>query len=114
LDKDVEGWRPEQGQRDKYGHVIEDRIYNVNDFDRNVILEQHIAKKSDRVSKKTNRYQKTIIFCVNINHAERMRQAMVNENADLVAENHKYIMRITGDNDEGKVNEAIKVESPSK
>lgn len=105
LDKDVEGWRPEQGQRDKYGNVIEDRIYNVKDFDRNVIMEQRttaIAKKVTEYLKKTNRYQKTIIFCVNINHAERMRQAMVNENADLVAENHKYIMRITGDNDEGK------------
>ncbi|PFL69914.1 EcoAI/FtnUII family type I restriction enzme subunit R [Bacillus anthracis] len=105
LDKDVEGWRPEQGQRDKYGHVIEDRIYNVKDFDRNIIMEQRttaIAKKVTEYLKKTDRYQKTIIFCVNINHAERIRQAMVNENADLVAENHKYIMRITGDNDEGK------------
>jgi type I restriction enzyme, R subunit len=105
LDKDVEGWRPEQGQRDKYGHVIEDRIYNVKDFDRNVIIEQRtvaIAKKVTEYLKKTDRYQKTIIFCVNINHSERMRQAIVNENADLVAENHKYIMRITGDNDEGK------------
>ncbi|MGH1276656.1 EcoAI/FtnUII family type I restriction enzme subunit R [Bacillus cereus] len=105
LDKDVEGWRPEQGQRDKYGHIIEDRIYNVKDFDRNIIIEQRttaIAKKVTEYLKKTDRYQKTIIFCVNINHAERMRQAMVNENADLVAENHKYIMRITGDNDEGK------------
>ncbi|PEV51782.1 EcoAI/FtnUII family type I restriction enzme subunit R [Bacillus thuringiensis] len=105
LDKDVEGWRPEQGQRDKYGHVIEDRIYNVKDFDRNIIMEQRttaIAKKVTEYLKKTDRYQKTIIFCVNINHAERIRQAIVNENADLVAENHKYIMRITGDNDEGK------------
>ncbi|WP_218011817.1 EcoAI/FtnUII family type I restriction enzme subunit R [Bacillus wiedmannii] len=105
LDKDVEGWRPEQGQKDKYGNLIEDRIYNVKDFDRNIIMEQRttaIAKKVTEYLKKTHRYQKTIIFCVNINHAERMRQAMVNENADLVAENHKYIMRITGDNDEGK------------
>ncbi len=105
VDKDVEGWRPEQGQRDRYGNVIEDRIYNMKDFDRNLILEQRtveIAKKVTEYLKKTDRYQKTIIFCVNINHAERMRQAMVNQNADLIAENHKYIMRITGDNEEGK------------
>lgn len=105
LDKDVEGWRPEKGQRDKYGHVIEDRIYNMKDFDRDIIMERRtiaIAKKVTEYLKKTDRYQKTIIFCLNINHAERMRQAMVNENADLVAENHKYIMRITGDNEEGK------------
>ncbi|WHY86314.1 DEAD/DEAH box helicase family protein [Neobacillus novalis] len=105
IDKDVEGWRPEQGQRDKYGEIIDDRIYNVKDFDRSLIMEQRnaaIAKKVTEYLKKTDRYQKTIMFCVNINHAERMRQAMVNENADLVAENHKYIMRITGDNDEGK------------
>ncbi|WHX92018.1 EcoAI/FtnUII family type I restriction enzme subunit R [Peribacillus simplex] len=105
LDKDVEGWRPEQGQKDKYGNIIEDRIYNIKDFDRNLIMEQRnvaIANKVTEYLKKTDRFQKTIIFCVNINHAERMRQALVNQNADLVAENHKYIMRITGDNNEGK------------
>lgn len=105
IDKDAEGWRPSQGQRDKHGFVIEDRIYNVKDFDRNLILEQRtveIAKKVTEYLKKTDRFQKTIIFCVNINHAERMRQSMVNENADLVAESSKYIMRITGDNEEGK------------
>ncbi|MBD8109676.1 EcoAI/FtnUII family type I restriction enzme subunit R [Priestia megaterium] len=105
IDKDVEGWRPEQGQRDRYGNVINDRIYNIKDFDRNLILEERtvaVAKKVTEYMKKTDRYQKTIIFCVNIDHAERMRQAIVNENADLVAENHKYVMRITGDNNEGK------------
>ncbi|MET3407118.1 type I restriction enzyme R subunit [Priestia aryabhattai] len=105
IDKDVEGWRPEQGQRDRHGNVINDRIYNVKDFDRNLILEERtvaVAKKVTEYMEKTDRYQKTIIFCVNIDHAERMRQAIVNENADLVAENHKYVMRITGDNNEGK------------
>ncbi|QOK29914.1 DEAD/DEAH box helicase family protein (plasmid) [Cytobacillus oceanisediminis] len=105
LDRDVDGWRPEQGQRDKHGNVIDDRIYNVKDYDRNLVLEQRtveVAKKVTEYLKKTDRYQKTIIFCVNINHAERMRQAIVNLNRDLVAENHKYVMRITGDNDEGK------------
>jgi type I restriction enzyme R subunit len=105
LDKDVDGWRPEQGKRDKHGHVIDDRIYNVKDFDRNLVLEQRtisVAKKVTEYLKKTDRFQKTIVFCVNINHAERMRQAFVNENPDMVKENHKYVMRITGDNDEGK------------
>lgn len=105
LDRDVDGWRPEQGQRDKYGHVIEDRLYNSKDFDRNIVLEQRtieVAKKVSEYLKKTDRFQKTIVFCVNIKHAERMRQALINENQDLVRENHKYIMQITGDNDEGK------------
>lgn len=105
MDKDVDGWRPEQGKRDREGHLIEDRIYNVKDYDRNLVLEQRtveVAKKVTEYLKKTDRLQKTIVFCVNINHAERMRQALVNENADIVAENHKYVMRITGDNDEGK------------
>lgn len=105
LDKDVDGWRPEDGQRDKYGHLIEDRLYNSTDFDRNLILEKRtslVAKKVSDYLKATDRFQRTIIFCTNIDHAERMRQAMVNENADLVAKSSKYIMRITGDNDEGK------------
>lgn len=105
LDKDVEGWRPEKGQRDKYGYEIEDRIYNQKDFDRNLIIDDRTKKVAQKVTeylKKTDRFQKTIIFCININHAERMRQAMMNENADLVAENRKYIMRITGDDEDGK------------
>jgi type I restriction enzyme R subunit len=105
LDKDLDGWRPEDGQRDKYGELIEDREYNDSDFDRNLILEQRTAVVAGKVSeflKATDRFSKTIIFCENINHAERMRQALVNENPDLAAANSKYIMRITGDNDEGK------------
>ncbi|AKU27045.1 DEAD/DEAH box helicase family protein [Anoxybacillus geothermalis] len=105
IDKDVEGWRPSKGMKDKYGQVIEDRIYNVKDFDRNLVLEERtkiVAKKITEYLKKTDRYQKTIVFCNNIEHAERMRQALANENSDLVAKNHKYVMRITGDNEEGK------------
>lgn len=105
LDRDLEGYRPEKGKLDKYGNLIEDRIYNISDFDRNLILEKRteiVAKKITEFLKKTNRYNKTIVFCVDINHAERMRQALTNENPDLVKENNKYIMRITGDNDEGK------------
>ena len=105
IDKDVEGWRPEEGQRDKYGQIIEDRIYNVKDFDRTLIIDERtalVAKKITEYLKKTDRFQKTIVFCVDIPHAERMRQALVNENADLAAQNPKYIVRITGDNEEGK------------
>jgi len=105
LDKDLTGWRPDKGMLDKYGNEIEDRIYNQKDFDKTLILEkrtQLVAKKITEFLKQTNRFDKTIVFCDNIDHAERMRQALVNENGDLVAQNDKYIMRITGDNEEGK------------
>ncbi len=106
LDKDLEGWRPEKGMTDKYGNEIEDRIYNQKDFDRTLVLEERtvlVAKKVTEFLTQTDRFSKTIIFCDNIDHAERMRQAIVNENPDLVRENSKYVMRITGDNEEGKV-----------
>jgi type I restriction enzyme, R subunit len=105
IDKDLDGWRPEVGQTDKYGQLIEDREYNDLDFDRNMILEKRtelVAGKITEFLKGTDRFSKTIVFCENINHAERMRQALVNANADLAAANSKYVMRITGDNDEGK------------
>ncbi len=105
LDKDLDGWRPEDGQTDKHGQLIEDREYNDRDFDRNLILENRtktVAAKVTEFLRKTNRFGKTIIFCENIDHAERMRQAMVNANPDLAAANSKYVMRITGDNPEGK------------
>lgn len=105
IDKDLTGWRPDKGMVDKYGNEIEDRIYNQKDFDRTLVLEERtilVAKKISEFLKQTNRFDKTIVFCDNIDHAERMRQALVNENVDLVAENSKYVMRITGDNEEGK------------
>jgi len=105
IDKDLTGWRPDKGMLDKYGNEIEDRIYNQRDFDRNLVLEQRtllVAKKVSDYLKASNRFDKTIVFCDNIDHAERMRQALVNENSDLVAQNSKYVMRITGDNEEGK------------
>lgn len=105
LDKDVTGWRPDKGMVDKYGNEIADRIYNQKDFDKTLILEprtQLVAKKISEFLRQTNRFDKTIVFCENIDHAERMRQALVNENADLVTQNSKYVMRITGDNEEGK------------
>jgi type I restriction enzyme R subunit len=106
LDKDVEGFRPTKGQQDKYGHVIEDREYNIKDYDKKIILEQRditVAKMvSDFMKNNNSRMAKAIFFCVNIDHASRMRQALVNENGDMVAKNAKYVMQITGDNDEGK------------
>jgi len=105
LDKDLDGWRPEDGQKDKFGNLIEDREYNIKDYDRNLILEKRtevVAAKVTEFLKGTDRFAKTIIFCENIDHAERMRQSLVNANADLAAANPRYVMRITGDNDEGK------------
>jgi type I restriction enzyme, R subunit len=105
FDKDLAGWRPSKGMVDKYGNEIEDRIYNQRDFDRTLVLEkrtQMVARKITEFLKQTNRFDKTIVFCQDIDHAERMRQALANENADLVAENHRYVTRITGDSEEGK------------
>ena len=105
FDKDLTGWRPDKGMVDKYGNEIEDRIFNQKDMDKTLVLEkrtQLVARKVSEFLKQTNRFDKTIVFCDNIDHAERMRQALVNENADLAAENPKYVMRITGDNEEGK------------
>lgn len=105
LDKDLEGWRPEKGKLDKYGQEIEDREYSATDFDKDLILEKRTAKVAEKITEflnATGRYSKTIVFCENIDHAERMRQAMVNANPDLAAANNKYVMRITGDNPEGK------------
>ena len=106
LDKDLTGWRPEKGMLDKYGNEIEDRIYNQKDFDKKLVLDERtrlVAAKISEFLKKTNRFDKNIVFCEDIDHAERMRQALCNENADLVAQNAKYVMRITGDNEEGKL-----------
>ncbi len=105
FDKDLQGWRPSKGQTDKYGNVIEDRVYNQTDMDRSLVLEKRtelVAKKITEFLTTTDPYAKTIVFCDDINHAERMRQALVNFNPELVKENRKYVMRITGDEMEGK------------
>lgn len=105
LNTDLEGWRPEAGKKDKDGNEVEDRIYNTKDFDKNLVIDERtktVAKKVTEYLQKTNRFDKTIVFCVDIEHAERMRQALAIENPDLVLKNHKYVMRITGDDDEGK------------
>jgi type I restriction enzyme, R subunit len=106
LNVDLEGWRPNQGKTDKNGLLVEDRIYNRKDFDKNLVIDERtetIAKKVTQYLKKTNRFDKTIIFCVDIDHAQRMRAAIAIENSDLMAENSKFVMQITGDNAEGKM-----------
>lgn len=105
LDKDLVGYRPENGQVDDNGYIIEDREYNNSDFDRTIVIDDRtkaVAKRITEFLKKTDRFSKTIVFCIDIEHAERMRQALIKENNDLYKDNNKYIMRITGDNAEGK------------
>jgi type I restriction enzyme R subunit len=106
IDRDVEGYRPEQGQLDREGREVEDRIYNAKDFDRTLVLDDRtrlVARKITEFLKESgDRFQKTIVFCIDQEHAARMRQALINENADLVAENQRYVMRITGNDTEGQ------------
>lgn len=105
LDIDAEGWRPTQGFVDKSGNPVEDRIYNRTDFDKNIVVDERrklVAKKITEFLKGYDRFAKTIVFCIDIEHAEGMRSALANANADLFAQNNKYVMQITGDNEEGK------------
>lgn len=105
FDKDLTGWRPEAGKVDKYGVEIEDRVYNQKDFDKKLVLDQRtnlVAKKITQFLKATDRYDKAIVFCEDIEHAERMRQALVNQNPDLAKKDKRYVMRITGDSLEGR------------
>jgi type I restriction enzyme, R subunit len=105
LNIDLEGWRPPKGKVDKSGNSVEDRIYNRKDFDRNIVIDERtetVARKVTEFLHGAGRFSKTIVFCVDINHAERTRSALSRMNADLVQENYKYIMQITGDNEEGK------------
>lgn len=100
-----DGWRPRKGQRDIYGNVIEDRIYTNSDYDYNIIIEdriQQVAAEITRYLKSTDRMSKTIVFCATEDAAERMRQALVNLNSDMVKENPDYVLRITGSDDYGK------------
>ena len=104
-DIDAEGWRPPKGFKDKDGKEVEDRIYNRTDFDKHLVIEerrQRVAQKITEFLKGSDRFSKTIVFCVDIEHAEGMRKELVNANADLVSANSKYVMQITGDNEEGK------------
>ncbi|WP_311230891.1 EcoAI/FtnUII family type I restriction enzme subunit R [Acidovorax sp. WCS2018Noco2-16] len=105
LDRDTFGWRPTEGMRDKFGHLIEDRVYTGTDMNRKLVMEQRDAVVAGRITeylKATDRYAKTIVFCEDIEHATRMRQALSNANADICATQPKYVVQITGDNAEGK------------
>ena len=105
IDRDIEGYRPEPGKLDREGKEVEDRIYNQKDFDRTLVIDDRtklVAKKvSDFLKESEDRFQKTIVFCVDTEHAARMRKALVNENSDLCAQYPKYVMRITGNDNEG-------------
>jgi type I restriction enzyme R subunit len=105
VDKDVDGWMPMPGQTDKYGNVIEDRPYGRKDWDRNIVLEQRnqlVAQRTAEYLETLEPYAKTIVFCVDIAHAERMRRFLVNAIGGEAATERRYVMRITGDNPEGK------------
>ena len=105
LDRDTFGWRPPEGMLDKLGNVIEDRIYNSTDMNRKLVLERRdevVAAKTTEYLKATDRYAKTIVFCEDIDHASRMRQALSNANADICKDQPKYVVQITGDFEEGK------------
>ncbi|BEM53005.1 DEAD/DEAH box helicase [Serratia marcescens] len=105
IDVDVQGWRPLKGQLDKYGAEIEDRIYNLKDFDRTLVIDERtllVAQTITDYLKRTNPMDKTIIFCNDIDHADRMRHALVVLNPEQVLKNEKYVMKITGDDDAGK------------
>ncbi|NHN36902.1 DEAD/DEAH box helicase family protein [Pseudomaricurvus alcaniphilus] len=105
LDVDALGWRPEKGQRDKHGQEIKDRIYNPKDFDRVLVIDERTQLVAETITaylKRTDPMAKTIVFCNDIDHAERMRRALVNLNPEQMTKNEKYVMKITGDDDAGK------------
>ncbi|MDP3777949.1 EcoAI/FtnUII family type I restriction enzme subunit R [Methylotenera sp.] len=105
IDKDIQGWTPPKGMKDDLGNELEHREYNQADMDRILVLNKRTKLVAERVMKllrATDPYQKTIIFCEDIDHAERMRKAIVNAAGQLAIENSKYVMRITGDSIEGK------------
>ncbi|EFA6208487.1 TPA: EcoAI/FtnUII family type I restriction enzme subunit R [Escherichia coli] len=105
IDVDLQGWRPTKGQTDLNGKVIDDRIYNQKDFDRTMVIDERtelVARTITDYLKRTNPMDKTIVFCNDIDHAERMRRALVNLNPEQVKKNDKYVMKITGDDEIGK------------
>jgi len=100
---DAAGWRPSQGDLDRYGRVIPDEEYQTKDFERLVALRartEAIARHLTDFLKKTNRFAKTIVFCVNQEHADEMRRAVSNLNADLVEQHSHYVVRVTADEGE--------------
>ncbi|MDZ4285424.1 MAG: DEAD/DEAH box helicase family protein [Candidatus Sungbacteria bacterium] len=117
LDRDAEGYRPTAGEVDKYGNPLPDQIFGQSDFDRKLVLEERskvVAQKITEYLKATDRMQKTIVFCVDTEHADRMRRELVNANADLVSEHPNYVVRITGNDEHGvkELDKFIDPESP--
>lgn len=105
LNVDLEGYRPEKGKVDVDGFEVQDRIYNTKDYDRTIVIDERtreVAKRITEFLKANDRFMKTIVFCVDIDHANRMRKALIEENADLVKEHPYYITKITGDDNVGK------------
>lgn len=106
VDVDVDGYRPEKGKTDRDGEEVPDRIYNQKDFDRTIVLDDRtklVAKRVTEYLKESgDQFQKTILFCVDQEHAARMRQALVNENRDLAVANSRYVMRITANDRDGQ------------
>jgi type I restriction enzyme, R subunit len=105
LNVDRDGWRPEDGKTDKEGELVEDKHYTQHDYDQKLVIDERtdlVARKLTEFLTGTNRFDKTIVFCRDIDHAQRMRAALANHNADLVRENYKYVMEITSDSKEGK------------
>lgn len=98
-------WRPTKGQKDIHGNEIEDRIYNNSDYDYNIVIEDRIREVAREITnylKSTDRMAKTIVFCADETHAERMRMALTNANADMCKKNPDYVVRITGSDEYGK------------
>jgi len=105
LDVDLQGWRPTKNQVDKNGELIEDRIYNQKDFDRTLVIDERTQLVAETITaylKRTDPMAKTIVFCNDIDHADRMRRALANLNPEQMQKNDKYVMKITGDDDQGK------------
>jgi type I restriction enzyme R subunit len=105
LDKDLEGYRPERGKLDEDGYEVEDKEYTVHDFDRTIVIDERtqvVAKRITEYLKAYDRYARTIVFCVDTEHALRMRNALANENADMMKENPNYVVRITSNDEIGK------------
>ncbi|PLT22445.1 DEAD/DEAH box helicase [Psychrobacter sp. MES7-P7E] len=105
IDVDLQGWRPTKGQTDRHGELIEDRIYNQKDFDRSLVIDERtelVAQTITSYLERTDPMAKTIVFCNDIDHAERMRRALINCNPEQVKKNEKYVMKITGDDELGK------------
>lgn len=105
LNVDVYGYRTEEGTKDDRGELLPNRVFEKQDFDSEIVIKERceqVAKKITQFLKETDRYSKTIVFCVDIEHAENMRRALVNENADIVKDHPTYVMKITGDDKEGK------------